>query len=418
MQRQKLRRPAALVASALATALGASVSCSAWADDPSPYYLGVTASLAHDSNVYRVPENVPILTGGTRSDSYWGGGLVGGFDQSYGRQRFYADANVRNNNYVHDKDLDNVSYGLNAGWDWATIEKLSGGVTVSATQSLANQDNNSTAIPTFQRNIVNTEQLGARVRWGADGALNVNGAYAHSRVSYSLTRSTDSSNDSASLGASYSVGPTLRLGAGLRFSHAVESDASYTTDGRNLDLSADWRATAQSGLSARVSFTRQTSSGNNSLDFSGLTGALTATYAPTSKLAINASMSRDAGTNSSFYNLTNANNGQTVSALSENTQTTASFLVGATYAATAKIGVNADVQYRHNKVGNFLNIPGAPSDAHDDDTLSASIGANYAIARNWSLACSLAHMSRDVSSFVPYQYSANTVSCTTQFTLR
>lgn len=418
MQRQKLHRSAGLMASALATALGAGASCSAWADDPNPYYIGVTASLAHDSNVYRVPESVPIPTGGTRSDYYWGAGLVGGFDQAYGRQRFYADANVSDNKYVHDKDLDNVSYGLNAGWDWATVEKLSGGVTLSANRSLANQDNNSTANPTFQRNIVNTEQLGARVRWGADGALNVDGAYAHSRINYSLAGSTDSSNDSASLGVSYSVGPTLRLGAGLRFSRTEVPDAGYTTDGRNLDLSADWRATAQSGLNARVSYTRQSNSGANQLDFSGLTGALTATYAPTAKLAFNASMSRDAGTNSSFFNLTNVNNGRTVSILSENTQLTTNFGVGATYAATAKIGVNASVNYQHNKVADSVTLPRAPSNTHDDDVLSASIGANYAVARNWSLGCNLAHMSREVTTVVPFKYNANTVSCTTQFVLR
>jgi hypothetical protein len=418
MPRQKLHRPAALFARTLLGALAAAAACGARADDPNPYYLGVSASLAHDSNVYRVPDRVPILTGGTRADTYWGAGLVGGFDQAYGRQRFYADANVRNNNYVNNKDLDNVSYGLNAGWDWATIDRLSGGVNVSANQSLATQDNNNTNLPTFARNVVNTEQLAARVRWGGDGALNLDGAYSHSHVGYSLATSTDSSQDSASVGASYRVGPTLRLGAGLRFSRTTESNASDSSNGTNLDLSADWRATAQSGLNARLSYTRQTNAGSGGTEFSGLTGALTGTYAPTSKLAFNATVSHDAGSNSTFYNLANSNTGQSVTSLSQNTQTTTAYLFGASYAATAKIGVTAGVQYRHNKVDDRVNLQNTPGDTHDDNTFTASLGTNYAIARNWSLACSLAYMKRDVSGLVPYAYNANTVSCSTQYTLR
>ena len=420
MQRQKPRQSTGILVRPLIAALAAAASGGAWADEPNPYYIGVTQSLTHDSNVFRLPDG--------SGDNYASTGLVGGFDQSIGRQRIHATANVRENYYQREKTLNNISYGVSAGWDLVTIENLSGGITVDANQSLASYDNNNAARPTTNRNILKTQQLAARVLWGGVGAFNLNGAYAHSRVSYSETPIAESSQDSASVGGSYRIGPTLRLGADLRLSRAVAPNAfqtapgvftANTTDGRNLDFSADWRPSVQTGLNARLSWTRQTNSGINDRDFSGLTGGLSASYAPTSKLSFSASLSRDAGTNSSFFNLANPNAGKPVTGLSENSQTADSLSLGAAYAATAKIGVTAGLQYRRSKVSDQTVVGNVVvANDHDDSTRSASIGANYAIARNWSLACNLAYVSRDVSGRVPYSYNANTVSCSAQFVLR
>ena len=97
---------------ALATLAGAA----AWADEPSPWYLGVSQALTHDSNVYRVPDGV--------GDNYSSTGLLGGFDQPIGRQRLHGSANIRYNKYQDETTLDNTSYGVAAGWDWETIEKM------------------------------------------------------------------------------------------------------------------------------------------------------------------------------------------------------------------------------------------------------------------------------------------------------
>jgi hypothetical protein len=421
MQRQPSCQPARRLKHALPAALIAAASGAAWAaDDPSPYYIGVTQSITHDSNVYRLSNGA--------SDNYGSTGLVGGFDQPLGRQRFYAAANVRDNYYAREKTLNNVSYGISAGWDWATIEKVSGGVTVDASRSLASYDNSSQAVPSTVRNILNTQQFGARVRWGGDSLLNLDGAYAHSHVSSSETPTSESTQDSVSAGVSYRVGPTLRLGTAVRLSRSVAPNgvqttpgvfSDNTTDGRNLDLTADWRYSAQTGANGRLSWTRQTSSGSGDRDFSGLTGGLAATYAPTAKLSFSTSLYRDSGINSSFFNLANANAGQPVRGLNENSQTTDSLAFGANYAATAKIGVMAGLDYRRSKVVDQIVVGGAVvGNDHTDRSHSASLGANYAIARNWSLACSLAYVSRDVGGALPYSYTANTASCTAQFTLR
>ena len=54
---------------AIATTAAAS---GAWADEPSPYYIGASTSFTHDSNVYRVADGP--------GDNYWSVGLLGGLD--------------------------------------------------------------------------------------------------------------------------------------------------------------------------------------------------------------------------------------------------------------------------------------------------------------------------------------------------
>ena len=419
MQPQKLHRSAGIKAPALAAALAAA-SAGAWADEPSPYYIGVTASLAHDSNVYRTPNG--------RGDTYGGVGLVGGFDQAINRQRIFADLNVHDNNYAREKTLNNISYGLNAGWDWATIERLSGGVTVGATQGLASYNNNSTSTPNTARDLLKTERLGARALWGGDSALNLTGAYGYNQSSYSASIASDSQQHTGSLGASYRVGPTLRLGAAVRLTRALNSQAfqtapgvyqSNTVNGRNLDLTADWRSTAQTNLSARVSWTHEANSGLSNRDTSGLTGGLSANYAPTARLAFNASLSRDTGANSSFFNQTDPTTGQRTSNQAANNQVYDSAGAGAIYAVTSKIGLTSGFQYRRGNITNQVFVGSVPvNNGYTDTTTSASFGVNYAAARNWSTGCHLDYLKRDVSGLQPYAYSANVVSCTAQFTLR
>ena len=72
----------------LFVALAAAVACGlARADEPSPYFIGVTQALTHDSNINRIPNGT--------SDNYSSTGIVAGLDQRIGRQRVYASAGLR-----------------------------------------------------------------------------------------------------------------------------------------------------------------------------------------------------------------------------------------------------------------------------------------------------------------------------------
>lgn len=424
----------------LATAVAAAAACGAWAQEaPSPYYIGATQSLTHTSNVNNSSADVI-------SDIYSSTGLVGGFDQMISRQHVYANARVNYNKYRTESRLDNTGYGVAAGWDWATIETLSGNVAMSANQSLASLDNTAglQGSSTGEKNLVTTEQLSTSVLWGGAGPLGVQGSYAHSRVKYSADESfaSESSADSGGVNMSYRVGPTLRLGTGLRLSrtytpYATLIDASPTGDrldpanyasntanGRYVDLTADWTLTPQTGVDARVSWTRQSNSTAGSLDFSGLTGAVSARYAPTAKLNFNASASRDAGTNASFFNVvptvpasttpgsTTTPQGTSVGNLSQTSQISNSYSLGAGYLATAKISLSLSL--------NFYRAQQVDSDGGESNnsTRTASLGINYAVARNWQLGCNFSRGTSNTTGATSSSYGVNTAGCTAQVTLR
>jgi hypothetical protein len=411
----------------LATALTAATACAAcaaWADEPSPYYIGATQSVTHSSNVYSSVDGV--------GDYYSSTGLVGGFDQTISRQRVYANANLTYSKYRNQTRLDNTGYGVAAGWDWQTIEQLSGNLAVTANQSLASPDNTVglQANTSSEKNLVKTEQLSTSVNWGGAGDLSLQGAYTHSRVRYSAIESlsSQSSADSASATLLYRLGPDIKVGGGLRFSRTYSPYGvvnptvpvtydSNTANGRNIDLTAEWRLTAQTGLDTRLSWTRQSNSNAGNLDFSGLTGAVTARYAPTAKLNFSASINRDAGTNGSFFNLpatSTTTSGTTVapiSGLSQSSQTSDGLTLSGSYLVTAKISVTLGASYRRAKQ---VDMNGVES---DDNSRNTSLAVSYAIARSWQLGCNLAHASSTTGS-TGASYGVNTVGCTAQVTLR
>lgn len=405
----------------LLAALAATASGGAWAEDPSPWYVGASQSLTRDSNVYRLNNGLEPVDGRGRGDTYSSTGLLGGLDQSIGRQHFYGAANLRYNKYLDHDDLSNTSYGLNAGWDWTSIWNLSGGVNVSANQSLAQLNGNTSAQQTQSsgRNLVRSDQIGANIAWGGTGLLSVQGAYTHSRVRYSLPTqlASESSADSGSLGTYYNITPDLTAGVAVRLTRTDQPRAlQSSSEGRNLDLSVNWRYTVQTGVNARLSFTRQTNAGGSNQDFNGLTGSLSASYAPTAKLAFSAAYNRDAGTNGTFFNVpaSNSPSGSTAATtvLIQNSQVANSLSLGATYAATAKIGVSAGYTYRSARVGDFAN------NTYNDKLQSASLGANWAITRAWQLGCNLSHEKRDTGATLGVAYTANVIGCSAQFTLR
>ena len=406
-------------------ALAATLSCSAWAEDPRPWYVGATASLTHDSNVFRLSDGIDPGANRARADTYASTGLVAGLDQPIGRQHFYGAGNVRYNKYQDNGNLDNTSYGLNAGWDWATVWNLSGGVNVSTNQSLAQLNGNAGALAqTSDRNLVRSDQIGASLAWGGTGLLSVRSDYAHSRVRYSLPTqaASDSSADTGSIGTFYSINPDLTAGLALRLTRTQQAAAAAaapgsqtnTSNGRNIDLSLNWRYTPKTSVNGRLSWTRQTNAGGGNQDFRGLTGSITASYAPTAKLGFTLAYNRDAGTNGTFFNVP-AQTGSTgtipaTTVLVQNSQVADSLSFGGTYAATAKIGVNAGYTYRKSRIAD----PGG----YDDKLQVASLGANWAVARAWQLGCNLSHEKRDTTSTPGSSYSANVVGCSAQFTLR
>lgn len=420
---------------ALAAALAALAGATARAQEPSPYYIGGSQSLTADSNVRKVADG----GGGLYSST----ALLGGIDQRIGRQRLYGNANLAYNKYFNETSLDNTSYGLAGGLDWATVGSLSGNVSAGAHRSLASLNGND-----FQnngsRNLATTSDFSASIAWGESGPINLFANYGHGQTRFSAPEAlnSESTSDSASAGAYYRLGPDIRLGAAYRAtrvylpygvlrSNAVigttnrDDFSDSTTRGRNVDLLLSWATTPRSGLDGRISYTRQTNSQIGSRDFSGLTGSISGRYAPTAKLAFNTSIGRDVGSQlSSFtYKFGTPNGGivpfGSINGVGENRTTTDTFTLGALYEATAKINAKANFAYRRAKIASVVTVSG--NSINQDGTENyrvLSLGADWAIARAWSLGCLVSHESRSVSGPFNTGYSANILSCTAQITLR
>jgi hypothetical protein len=406
----------------LVAAIVAVASYGAFAQEAAPTnYVGARETVGRDSNVYRVPDGP--------HDYFYSTSLLGGVDQTISRQRLYATAEADFNRYHNATALNNTSYAVKGGWDWATIGNLTGTVTANANQSLASLYGNA-SIPTTARNLAKSDQIAASAKWGGEGLLSLEGNYGHSRVSYSAPEyiNQKSSADTYSLGGFYRAGPTLRLGAAGRFTRVEQPNAisdgaggffSETTDGRNLDLTADWQYSVQTNVNARLSYTKQTSSGaSQSGDFSGLTGAVYANYAPTAKLAFSAAFIRDAGINPTFFNVVNApptNTGPSTSTvgLSEASQISNTVVLGLKYAVTAKIAATVGYQYRLSKTDATQFVVSTHDKLQD-----TSLGVAYDITRNWQLSCAFQHEARNVTGAPSFAYNSNMTSCAAQFLLR
>jgi len=406
--------------------LAVAACCSARADEPNPYYIGASQSLTHDSNVYRVPDGP--------AGNYSSTTLLGGVDQRISRQRVYATGTLSYNKYFDQSALDNTSYVANAGWDWATLEKLSGTLNVNVNQSLANLNNNGNLL-LASNNILNANQASASVRLGGDGLLSLEGFYAYSSLRYSAPQylSSQSSGSSSSIGVYNRPHADIKLGVAARVTRSVSPYAialdtppgtapeyeSNTQDGRNIDLSAEWRTTSQTQVNARLSWTTQTSSASGGNIFSGLTGAFSANYTPTAKLSFNVSASRDAGANGSFFNFVGTDPSAPATGLSNNSRVSALLSLYGAYAATAKVTFSTRLGYNRNKLVNSLTAGDFnSSDGYVEDYGSAALGVSYAAARNVLLSCNLAYQSTRVSGAAGYSYNANTASCLAQVTLR
>ena len=433
---RRLRRAAVVVlltssavqASAQTTAVSSSSST---ASERTPYYIGASQGFTHDSNVFRVPFGP--------SDNYSSTSLLAGFDQPFSRQRVYGTGSVSYNRYQDETQLNNTSYALLAGIDWATILKLSGNVTATLDRSLA-APIATAASPVQTRNVQDRKGLAALARWGGDQAVSLEGRVGYASQDYSSGQSESATSNSryGSLGAFYRPGPTLQLGVATRFDHSRTpfafrlADGSFQdneTRGRHVDFLANYNNGNTITAGARLSHTRQTSSRlDNSADFSGLTGGLNVGYRATGKLSFSLAASRDSGFNTSSGpyasvvapTLTTTSR-DTTATLYENNQVTNSLSAGASYAATSKINVTAGARYARAKIVTTSGVAGPGSLAGADvrdETRGASLGANYAFSRALGFACSLSRDRREVSGVASYAYTADSAACSAQFTWR
>ena len=399
MPQQRPRSSLMATLSTLTAALTFSWAGSAQAD-PNPYYIGATTSVGYDSNVFRLPKAV--------GDTTYSFGLVGGIDQTIGRQRLYASGAVRDTRFIDLKQLNYINYNALAGIDWETLYSLSGTLSYSTAQSLYNYGGTNT-VASKAKNVETRDEIIAKGRWGASSLLSLDTSYTRRKLSYSdpAYRFNALSQDGWSVGLTYKPRALLTLGTALRYTQG-KYQLSRDFDRYDIDLTGTWVPTGLSTVKARLSYgTRKSRNGVSDLDFKGTTGQLSWAYQPTGKLRFTTAFSRDSGAESGFFNL----NGLQLGNIGDTSRLTNTVTVNSTYNLTAKIQLNAAVLVSNRSL-KFGSSEG-------NDTLrTASLGASYAILRNASLGCSVRRETRSASGVGSYDFRDSSVSCSAQISLQ
>ena len=317
--------------------------------------------------------------------------------------------------------LNNTGYGLSAGLDWSTIERLSGGLGVSLNRSLANYatSGDQLQVPQNKKNEETSGQANLRVQYGLVSLLSLNASLSHSEISYSAIEYARSEvrQNTGSLGLTYRPSGLLTLGTAYRVTKGeypnipLPNGAAEGFDRKDVDLTATWVASGLSTVNARLSYGKSTYDTLTQRNTKGATGSLGWAWQPTGKLSFNTTLSRDTGTETSFYAL--ANNQRT--AVGDNSVTTNTFALDAGYEVTSKIRATLGTRYAKRKLVNDIN-----NTEGRDTVTSVTLGATYALSRAWQMGCNAGQDTGKPtdSTGVSSKYTTTNASCNVQFTIR
>lgn len=402
-----------------ATLMGASLLLGAAHAETSPYSIGAGIGIGRDDNLFRGPPGEEV------SDRYTTVTLFGGVDEKIGRQRLQAKGSVRRSDYDERTDLDNTGYGLTLAWDGATANEITWNLAYTARRSLANYG----TVLEAERRVRNIEtnrhasagvQIGLQAQWVAGLTL------AHRSVDYSAAAYADDQLRVDSVAAnvlwnplgpvSLSVGPRLSRG---RYPQARDLGAGVVQadefERKDLDFGVKWVPTGASTLNARLSLTHQEFDVLGDRDFKGATGQLGWLWQATGKTKLNAVLSRDTGSETSFF--TTDILGTPLRGTGDNSRVTNSLTARIDYEATAKISVALTGQYAERRLAAssrlgegilFANLSG------DERSGSALIAVRYEPTRNSAITCEAGHHRRATRTVLSSPYRANTLGCSAQ----
>ena len=402
-----LRTATALLCATLAS--GASAQDVAMGGgDASPWSLGATLSLTHLDNVRRA------AAGAEQADLRTNASVRGTFDQSYGIQRYRANAELGTGRYQDNKDFDSDNYRLGAQWDWSSGGLLQGSLGVDAQrQQRAYGVDSGTA--TSLRNSQEDRRVFFNGQYGGFGIWTLYGGLSalQRRNSEAAYQYTDSDQGTVNGGVRYAAHPDLTLSAGLNYSRgslpnfsATLGEERFTQKG--IDLSASWQASGASSLQLQLGYV---DSRNLLQPDRGLwNGSLGWIWVPSDRLQLNLTLRQ--GNSASQQGLT-----QTLTLTTQSVNTSAS--LGGSYLLGGRTSLNFSFQEGQRKYDQAI-VAGSGVSGKDRSTV-ATLGLAYRLTEAASLACSVTHdqLRADASvSTVATSTQGTTVTCSGTITLR
>ena len=403
----------------LGLCLGLAFSAAASAQ-ANPYYIGANQAFSYNSNLYSSRSN-------ELSSWYSTTSIVGGFDQPVGRQRFYGSGNFGYNYFFNEdaRSLNSNSFGVNVGWDWQTIERLSGTARFASNQSLVYYDIAGGLPNAREKNIQNVSELDLTGRYGISPDIGLNLGYTYRKVNFSLPQYAynEYNQNVGSIGLSYGSHGIWTYGAAFRFTrteypfypHPLPSrELGDTGDGKNFDFTIRWVPSALSTVNVRLSYSDINYDINQAQDFRGFNGSLSWTWLPTGKIRSTLTFIGAPGYASTFYAFV----GEPVRV--DNSRFTRTVRWNASYLATGKTSFTASLDLTKDYLEQTIF---SKTQQGSDLVTIGSVGVSYAPTRNSLLACNVSYTDRSVSEnaeryAMSYPYSSTMFSCSGQLVLQ
>lgn len=366
------------------------------AAESSPWYVGVQQQVEHHNNLLRLNDNQAAVDGTRRSDTVSTTSLLAGLDQPISRQRVYGTLALRANRYAFNDRFDNESWTLSGGIDWATVNRLSG--TLSASTSRAPSSFNLQEIGTLTaKNMEDTTTWDASVRLGVVTQFSLFANAGWREVDNTLdlpaVQSRNFRQGTGSVGLNWSPRQGSLFGIALRstegrYPQFQLTPAGYQADRfkrQDLDLTAQLRPSGQSTLTLRLSTGKTEYDLATQRNFSGLTGTFNWDWQITGKTRLSTSLSRETGQDSFATQFL----GQATTA--DYSRINNSLRLAATYAATAKVAVDAAVAYTDRDLARSLpTVLGSLDASGRERSTAVQVGARWAPTRTLQFGCNVA----------------------------
>lgn len=350
--------------------------------ESSPYYIGVIQKLTHTDNVGSA------RPGSERSDNISVTGIRLGLDQPIGRQRLGANFTANHNRYNNTSTLTNTDYTLNGRWDFDTVERVSGVVSLSSSQSLPSESQIVQGKKNTQRvdQAVIQASLGNVTMWTFDAGL------AYSRSSFAVNTYTNSTQFMVNAGAQVTPASGLTLRTGVRHSAVKYPNINNDVSRNDLDLSATINPGGASSYTSRLSYTKEQHSLSNR-NSSSWTGALGWNWRPTGKFSTSLNLSRDTSNGNFDFGASQFNIDSFESRLNNRLS------LSANWAATSKINLTATVSHLRRDLDNAWTVGSSTvATSESDNQTTLSLNAKYALMRNVDLGCNIGRTERTVTS--------------------
>lgn len=381
----------ALAGAALSCAIGAQAQTS----EPSPYGVGVSETLTHESNLDR------DVSGAEKADWVSVTALNFSLDQPIGRQRLRGNAALQLNRYRDHDERNGGGHDVSLQLDWETIENLSGQLGVQSVDRQYRYGLDS-AQPFDGKNDERTQSAFARAKWGGMGLWSLTAGANVLDRSYSVAAFDDVNKFrqwSAEAGGGYRPSPDLGFALVARHTRITRPDTPALAGddvGRNdIEATATWQASGASRLEGRL--TRSSENHSVVADNDFWTGALSWDWAPSAKLRFLTRVLRD--TEGGSGNI--ASPEATMPASPAGAQLRDALEWSTQWTLSPKVNMLAAAQWSRRHLKGLGGETGTELVTATDRTTGLSLGVRYTPLRSLDFGCDLRSEKRDTSGDAP-----------------